>query len=133
MNSAVQRAQRGFSLLEVLVAFSILALSLGILMQIFSRAMTATALGGAYHRAITLAESKLSLVGLEMPLEIGTESGETEDGFSWQVVIGDYPQPDTGWETSSSLYEISAQVSWETAEGSRQVVLRTLRLGTESP
>ena len=126
------RMQEGFSLLEVLVAFSILALSLGILIQIFSRAMTATALSGAYQRAITLAENKLSSVGLEIPLELSTESGETEDGFFWQVVIEDYPLPDTSWETASSLYEIRAQVSWKTAEGTRQIVLRSLRLAPKS-
>ena len=34
-----RRAERGFSLLEILVAFSILALSLGVFMQIFSASL----------------------------------------------------------------------------------------------
>uniref|UniRef100_UPI0035939C60 type IV pilus modification PilV family protein n=1 Tax=Thiocapsa sp. TaxID=2024551 RepID=UPI0035939C60 len=50
--------QSGFSLLEVLVAFAILAVSLGVLMQIFSQATRTTLLSSQYSRAASLAESK---------------------------------------------------------------------------
>ena len=56
--------QAGFSLLEVLVAFAILALSLGVLLQIFSRAMSTTAVSGSYSRAAAMAEARLAEVGV---------------------------------------------------------------------
>jgi general secretion pathway protein I len=123
--------ERGFSLLEVVVAFAILALTLGVLMQIFSHAMNTTALSGTYSRAATLAEARLNTVGLEIPLEPGSHSGDGEDGLQWLVVIEDYELSDVPWEPTLLPYLVTSVVSWETARGSRQVSLSTLRLGEE--
>ena len=83
-------AQGGFSLLEVVVAFAILALSLGLLIQIFSRALHTTALSGDYSRAATLAQARLNAVGIDIPLEPGSHGGDAQDDFSWQVSIAPY-------------------------------------------
>jgi general secretion pathway protein I len=126
------RSQRGFSLLEVVVAFAILALSLGVLLQIFSGAMNATSLSGFYSRAASLAEARLASVGLEIPLEPGAVAGSTPGGLHWQVVIDRYDPGDVAWEATFQPHLVTAIVSWETAGGSRQVTLSSLRLG-EAP
>jgi general secretion pathway protein I len=127
---AAASAQRGFSLLEVLVAFAILALSLGVLLQIFQRAMNTTAVSGSYSRAVTLAEAKLNSVGADIPLEEGVHSGDPEDGLDWIVNIEPYPLE--GWlgdDPPLQPYLITAVASWPSLAGARRVVLRTLRLG----
>ena len=55
--------QSGFSLLEVLVAFSILALALGVLLQSFSTGMRGVTQSGLYSRATLLAESIFARAG----------------------------------------------------------------------
>lgn len=126
------RHQGGFSLLEVLVAFAILALSLGVLMQIFSRAMNATALSAEYSRAVALAESRLNAVGFDIPLSEGVYSGEPEEGIDWVVNIQPYQPP--GWLGELpplQPYVVSVVTTWPGSGMSRgrRVVLRTLRLG----
>jgi general secretion pathway protein I len=116
-------------LLEVVVAFAILALSIGVLLQIFSGAMNATSLSGTYSRATTLAESRLSSVGVEIPLQPGAESGDTEDGFQWQLVIDYYDLAEVDWEPTLQPYLVTSAVSWDTAQGTRRITLSTLRLG----
>jgi general secretion pathway protein I len=127
---AAASAQRGFSLLEVLVAFAILALSLGVLLQIFQRAMNTTAVSGAYSRAVTLAEAKLNSVGADIPLEAGVHSGDPEDGLDWIVNIEPYQAE--GWLGENpplQPYAVTAVASWPSLSGTRRVVLRSIRLG----
>lgn len=127
-------AERGFSLLEVLVAFTILALSLGVLMQVFSQALNAATLSGTYGRATALAEAGMDLVGIDIPLEPGLQSGETEDGLHWRVQVTEVSMADLLLgESSLPVYLVSSEVTWESVRGVRRVNLATLRLGDTVP
>ena len=103
---------------------------MGVLMQIFSRAMSTTAIGGDYSRAATLVEAKLNAVGIEFPLEEGTYSGDPEYGMDWQVNV--FPYELNGYLADQTLvtpYQVSATVSWGGESQRRALTIRTLRLG----
>lgn len=82
----------GFTLLEVLVAFTVLALIMTVLLRIFSdgfRGMTAAEV----HAAAALhAQATLASVGAEIPLAPGEWSGTYDDGFRWQVRVEPYEE-----------------------------------------
>ena len=134
-------AQRGFSLLEVLVAFSILALSLGVLMQIFSSAMRNAMLSQQYSNATLLAQSTLSSVGIEEPLQEGERSGEWDNGMRWRLFVTAYEEPlEEGGEQPRGLgteqlgfidgYQVRVAVSWDDGDTRRRVELESLRIAT---
>ncbi|NEX18739.1 prepilin-type N-terminal cleavage/methylation domain-containing protein [Thiorhodococcus mannitoliphagus] len=128
--SAGARHQAGFSLLEVLVAFAILALSLGVMMEIFSRASIVTIASAQYSQAATLAESVLGEVGADIPLEEGVVSGATDSGFEWELSIQAVDVSDQYFtEPPATPYRIDATVLWKDAGRARRVSLTTLRLG----
>lgn len=77
----------GFSLLEILVAFSILAISLTIILKIFSSGLQTAYLAKNYSHAIAIAESLLAKTGVEEKLELGETHGQESEYFNWVVQI----------------------------------------------
>jgi len=128
-------AQSGFSLLEVLVAFAILAVSLGVLMQIFSRASVTTVASAQYSRAASLAIARLEAVGSAIPLEPGALSGEPDDGIAWELSIvpaelGPASDSDPfGAGPPVTPYLVTVTALWQDAGRVRRLSLSTLRLG----
>jgi len=123
-------AQRGVSLLEVLVAFAIATLALGVLLQIFSRALQTNTVGARYARAAALAEAKLAAVGNEILLAPGVHSGAPEDGMDWIVNIEPYrPEGWLGDEPPVAVYLVTAVAAWPDPGHGRRVTLTSLRLG----
>lgn len=123
-----RRYSGGFSLLEILVAFSILCLSLGVLMQIFSGGIRNTLVGATYSRAADFAESTLALAGTEYPLEPGVYSGQDRQ-FQWSLEIAPYgPEDLVAPPPHLALFHVAARVSWSEAGENRSLALDSLRL-----
>ena len=126
-----QASERGFTLIEILVAFVIVALALGALLQIFATGLRSTSTAENYTIAALLAESKLAGIGIEEPLEEGDQSGEFDNGFRWATNVRSY---DVGGPTLApgaiQAFEVSVTVLWGGPMRERSVSLATLRLTT---
>jgi general secretion pathway protein I len=125
---------RGFSLLEVLVAFVIMSLALGVLLKVFSTGLRGAALSDEYGRAAILAESKLASLGVESELVEGTAEGEFDERYRWrtsivEVVLDEHTDnvsPPGGG--SIQPLQLTVEVYWESGARRRSVELSTLRL-----
>lgn len=84
------RGQDGFTLIEVIVAFTILAVMLTALLQGFSRGMDGIAAADERSRLIAAAQNRLEEVGVLIPLEPGVEAGRMDD-IDWEVAIDALP------------------------------------------
>lgn len=122
--------QQGFSLIEILVAFMILAMSLTVIYRIFSGGLRNVALSEDYARAVLVAESQLAAIGISEPLVRGVSAGEWGERFRWQQVVEPYQPWQQHKELSTQLlaYRITVSVDWEHAGSSRQVSLSSVRL-----
>ncbi|MDH5324419.1 MAG: type II secretion system GspH family protein [Gammaproteobacteria bacterium] len=118
------RKNAGFSLLEVIVAFSILAMSMVVIANAFSNAIRAAHISSAYLHASTLAQNKLEQLKFTRLTE-GVLDGVFETGERWRAVIkpADWSQADL----PILAYDINVEVSWG-AEGGRTVQLDTVQL-----
>lgn len=126
---AREAAQTGFSLLEVLVAFAILSMTLGVVLQVFSVGLRNTAISEEYTYAVLHAESVLAALGREEPLLEGNEEGQLDDKFSWRSSVTLYEEEDVDLSDSTAVaYRLEVEVFWQSADKARSVLLETLRV-----
>jgi len=131
-------AARGFSVLEVLVAFVILSLVGTALFGLFSGALTNIGAAEDYSRAVLVADSVLADMGGTPPLREGSKSGTTEDGrIEWTARVLPYvpPQANADMEKGSELmpiklWQVEAEVTFTGPNGKpRSLKLSTVRVG----
>jgi len=129
--------QQGFSLLEILIAFSILALSLGILLKIFSGGVNNAIVAEDYTIATEIAESLMAKTGTEIPLKDYQSSGDENEKYHWQLTINPYVLGGEGFDPKTlpaQLYKVSVTITWgegEAGSDERQIHLTTLKLGAK--
>ncbi|WP_375056550.1 prepilin-type N-terminal cleavage/methylation domain-containing protein [Zobellella sp. DQSA1] len=120
------RRQSGFSLLEVLVAFAVLTVTLGVLLNIFSLAIRTTQAAQEQQKAMLLAESKLTELDAGSRLRPGREQGWFDDNYWWETRVEEFDSREL-MDNDSMLvpYRLSVIVGWGR---NQQYDLTTLRL-----
>jgi len=136
------RPARGFSLLEVLVAFVILSLVATALFRLFSGALSNASAADDYSRAMLVAESTLAEAAARVPLRESTQSGSAEDGrVGWTTRVTPYSPPGLSPDLERAvenmpirLYRVTAEVTFPAPNGGqRTFALATTRIGLRDP
>ncbi len=79
--------QAGFSLIEMVAAFLVFAIGIGVLMQILATSMHNARSSSDYTMAALWAQSKLDVVGVGAPIEEGNSNGRFDDTYSWELQV----------------------------------------------
>jgi general secretion pathway protein I len=134
MNSSHTKRHAGFSLLEVLVALSILALSYGMILQLLGSSSRNALRASDYRQAIMVAESQLNLAATVRDPAMLPRAGEVGEKFAWRLDIA--PAADVAMSSAASMYapvRLTVEVSWqEDAREPTSVALSTIRIGSGS-
>jgi general secretion pathway protein I len=124
--------QQGFSLLEILIAFSILALSLGILLKIFSGGVNTAMVSEDYTIAVQIAESLIAKTGSEIPLKDHQSSGLENEKYQWSLTVSPFflsGEDIDPKNATAQLYKVNVTVNWgDGGNDDRQIQLTTLKL-----
>ncbi len=127
-------AARGFTLIEVLLAFVIFALSFATVLEILSGSMRSTVRARDYSQAALLGQSLMDLVGTEIPLLEGSHGGETPDGFEWALEITYFEGQEEDSRTlelaemnGTELYWVDLHLQWGDGGRVREATFTTVR------
>jgi len=129
------RRQQGFTLLEVVVAFVLLALVLVTAFQVFSSGLSRASTLDERSQALAIAQSRLASAGLEDGLKEGESRGESPDRkYSWSLRVKLYNEEQASATSQPlaavALYRVDSTVSWRGSDGREQAYsLSTLLLG----
>jgi general secretion pathway protein I len=124
---SVRSQQGGFTLIEVVVAFAILALSLGALYESFGGSLRRSAAASKRELAALRAESLLAeFRGSDGHAPAPRSGRDKNEGMEWRIVSKPYPAEiadNSAWVAEAVLVE----VSWGDAEN-RRVKLESVEL-----
>jgi general secretion pathway protein I len=136
-----RRAQKGFTLLEVIVAFTILALVFGALFEVFAGGLAASSNVEAQSRAILLAQSNLAEISADDSFASGATSGvfdvnaarEYGPSYRWRASFTRYGEDELGPTDRATVvpYTASVEVSWEERGREWRVELQSMVLKSE--
>lgn len=125
---------RGFTLIEVVAAFAVLVLGLGLVMQIATGGLRQARQAAEYTEVSLLAQSLLDTVGVGERIELGATRGEWEGGYRWELTVSPYQaESESGgfgidpMSAPVQLVELELAVSWERNRNTREMRYLTLR------
>jgi general secretion pathway protein I len=117
----------GFLLLEVLIAFLIATLALGVIIAASTASLRAAQIAARYDEATVRAQSRLAEAVNGGPLPPGDREGSDGGGYRWHVrvtvVPGETPRP------PETLYAVTVWITWRDGAQTRDVRLDTEHIG----
>lgn len=123
--------ENGFTLLETLVALSVLAISLGVTYQVFSSALRGSTLADDYSQASMYADSHLAEIGKSVNKLSRVTEGVYNDRYRWklEVIPLDGASSRTLIETVKR-FQVTLKVYWKSGKGERSISATTFRLAS---
>lgn len=138
--STMHARHGGYTLIEVLVAFAVLAGALTLLLGILTGASRQVRWADQAGRAALHAQSLLDTVGVGEALQAGQREGEFEDGrYRWTLAVEPWRDPalppdiqpvDPG---APQLLRLDLDVRWGEGGPRERLRLQSLRLVTPDP
>lgn len=124
----------GYTLIEVLVAMMILAMSLTVLFRVFSTGLQNVDVSADYARAVIIAETQLAATVLDAGLLQGQVKGNVDQRFHWSRTVEEYVPPGQSGnqQLPVAAFLVAVAVEWEHRGQTRQVVLTSIQLAPDA-
>jgi general secretion pathway protein I len=119
--------RRGFTLLEILVAFSLIGMVLVVVMQIFSAGLRSLSLSDSYVNGSARAEAVMRNILEDDDFPKVALSGNTADGYRFNAAIT------KGYEERTQalgvdLYQVKVTIYWNDGVRERSMSIDTLKM-----
>jgi general secretion pathway protein I len=124
--------ERGFTLLEVMVATAITGLALVGLFKAGSAGVFASDVATRVEQAVERAQSHMAAFGREGAVTASEMEDDDGGGYHWHlraVPLASEQLARSGNAPSISLFDVQVMISWRASGRNRSVVLTTRRIG----
>lgn len=125
------RLEKGFTLIEVIIALAILGIGLTVIMELFSGGLRLGRVSQEYTKAMNFASLKLEEMTGQKTIEAGEDEGEFDKTFRWRTGVEkvDILPYDKGTEFKPpvDLYHIRVNVLWTSGSKERSAGLESYK------
>ena len=123
--------RRGFALIELLAAFLVFAVGFAVMMELAASGLRQARTSAELTDAALWAQSKMDTIGIEEPVKEGSDSGEFDKKYRWELAISEWEPPADAsvFETTNlvDLYRIELIVIWGQGRSERSARFVTVR------
>ena len=124
---------QGFTLLEVLIAFVIATLAIGVMIGVAAGSLQGSRTAARYNEAVVRAQSRMAEAVTAGALQPGEREGDDGGGYRWRIKVTQAMGVDAPAADQSSppmtLYAVSVWISWHDGSQTRDVRLDTEHIG----
>ncbi len=121
----------GFTLIEVVVAMAILGVGITLVIELLSGSLRLLRTSGEYTRAVNWGHVKMEEMLVKPVLNEGTEEGEFDQTYRWQVEVKRVDvlpaRIETDFVPPVELYQVKIHVLWKSGTKERSTALETYR------
>ena len=121
------KAARGFTLIEILAALTLIGIAVVYLVQLFSANLRTVGTSRDYMEALTRAEAMMRGITERDRIEETSWQEETEQGYRVSVSVSEDEKERTE-DLPVKLLRIEMTFSWETASRKKSLTLRSLKV-----
>ena len=121
-------SQRGFTLLEVIIALAILGVSFALAMELLANGVRSAKASEDYTQAVLLARQKIAEMAITTSLRGSAEQGDFGGGFRWSSEVLPLPQEEN---LPARLYQVRVRVTWPSRRGGKSLDLYTMRMAVD--
>ena len=123
---------KGFTLIEVVVALAILGVGLTVVIELFSGGLRLARASMEYTKAVNYARIKMEEFTAKPAVEEGTEEGESDDKtFRWQVGVKKVDllsiDKSVDYKPPIELYQVKIDVFWKSGTREKSTSIESLK------
>ncbi len=129
--TANTKLDRGFTLIEIVVALAILGIGLTVIIELFSGGLRLGRTSEDYTKAIGYGRLKMEEIISKENIEEGNNEGDFDKTFRWQVDIKkvDLLPPDKSQDLKLpiNLFQVKVNILWKSGSRERSASLETYK------
>lgn len=130
-----RRFGKGFTLIEAVIALAILGVGLTVIIELFSGGLRLARTSVEYTKAVNYARLKMEEIAIKPKIEEGTEEGEFDPTYRWQVEVKKVDllsvDKDRDFKPPVEHFQVKVNVLWKSGRKERSALFETYR--TEKP
>ncbi|MCG7984905.1 MAG: prepilin-type N-terminal cleavage/methylation domain-containing protein [Candidatus Thiodiazotropha lotti] len=124
----------GMSLIEVLVAFVILTMTMSVILRINSGAVRNHQVASHYFEAVSIAQTRLEQMSAEIETDSYSEQGVDLDTYTWSYLRQPYSWNDAKLVALPLItVEESLKISWDAPGGTRELSFTRIGVIRDKP
>ena len=126
------RVDKGFTLIEVVVALAILGVGLTVIIELFSGGLRLGRVSMEYTKAVNYARMKMEETMAKPAVEAGTQEGESDDKiFRWQIGVKKVDllsiDKSIDYKPPVELFQVKIDVFWKSGGKEKSMSVESLK------